>query len=99
MGKFNIKKYSNMNDVDKKIYQEENENFYVDRAIEIAELMDLKVSVITDKSKSIDDKNGYQIGQKVFGVVDKFGDLKDYIKLIKKSEKYEKYLKKLNKKN
>ena len=98
MGKFNIKKYSNMSNEDKKTFQEENENFYVERTIEIAELMDLKISVITEKSKSIDDENGYQIGQKVFGVIDKFASINDYVKQIKKSEKYEKYLKKINKK-
>jgi len=98
MDKFNIKEYSSLKNKDKETYKEENESFYVDRVIDIAELLDLKVSVITEKSKPIDDEDGFQIGQKVFGVVDELKDLNSYIKLIKKSEKYKKYLKK-NKKN
>jgi len=97
MGKFNVKEYSSLSDKDKEIYKEENESFYVDRVIDIAELLDLKVSVITEKAKPIDDENGFQIGQKVFGVVDELEDLNSYIKLIKKSEKYKKYLKKSKK--
>ena len=97
MGKFNAKGYSSLSDKDKEIYKEENESYYVDRVIDIAELLDLKASVINEKAKSIDDDNGFQIGQKVFGVVDELGDLDSYVKLIKKSEKYKKYLKKSKK--
>lgn len=98
MPKFNIKDYADMSNKDKEKYKEENENFYVDRVLDIAEIMDLKVSVVTEKAKCIDDKNGYQIGQKVFGVVDPLDDIESFVKQIKKSEKYEKYLKKSKKK-
>ncbi len=95
--KFNAKKYLSMDKKDKEKYKEENESFYLDRIIEIAEKLDIKVSLVTGKSRSIEDKNGYQIGQKIFGTYDKHDDIDSYFKAIKKSEKYEKFIKKSKK--
>lgn len=94
MKKYNAREYASASKSEKEEYKTKNEEFYVDRIIDIAEALDLKVSAVSEKSKSIDDKNGYQIGQKTFGIEDTLQDLDEYVSLIKKSDKYKKYLKK-----